>query len=319
MPRITVPSLVPALVLLLSPALAVAAAGDTTRHKTVTQVKVEIRKDDGSVERYHVNRHDDVTSEKLEDGRKWHRETAVRRSDGVQRDVVADGEVHRDGEGGGTRTVDRHGTVRRKGEEVEHDYRQDARWQANDEGGRDLEKVEQRRNSKGHSSHAKTQRRTSDGGDGITDFIEQVETSSSKHGQSVKWEQGQRKVTRLANGYEQRTTVKGWDDTGDRWTREHSRQVRKNADATLTVLDVTATKHRNDQPEYRVLQGTWTPLGNASEGRDGKRHWRFEGTLERRDGKRVTSTREIKREAWRLHIVHPDNEKAVEALGESKR
>ncbi|MDA3962765.1 MAG: hypothetical protein PF961_18425 [Planctomycetota bacterium] len=285
------------------------AEGDYHSH---THAEVTTTKKDGSTETYQVNRQDRVEVEKDGATTSWHRDSKVVRSDGVHKDVTADGQLTRDGEGGGEMHVTRRGDVTGKqGKERSKDSALDKRWKKNELGGHDTERVVSTATSGGESRVANTQRRSADVADDLTRFIQQTDVSSSKHGQSVKWETGQRKVNHFDKGYELRTDVVGWDDKGDRWTREHSRQVAKHPDGAIEVLDVTAVKYKNDQPHYAVLRGTYRPVGNADKGKAGnvRGHWTFTGTLEKRDGNRVLQTREIKRQVKRLQVAHPDEMK----------
>jgi hypothetical protein len=220
-------------------------------------------------------------------GRKteWTRDATTERSNGSSAELHAEGNAASDGDSG-TREVHRRGRVTdAEGRTRTWKQEVDAQWRANDEGGRDSERTAVTTDGQGRTRTAETDRHSEAKG-GKSAFREETDVTTWRGDTFKTWSTGHQERTETKTGFVISRELKGNNRENEKWIRNETETVTRNADGSRSIHIVAIIKRPGQRTQHEVTRGAWTPLESG-------RGWEYEATVTLTDGPRTVDYRRI--------------------------
>lgn len=215
----------------------------------------------------------------------WTRAATTTRSDGASAELQAEGTASSDGDSG-TREVHRRGRLTdAEGRTRTWKQEVDAQWQANAEGGRDSARTAVTTDGQGRSRTAETDRHSEAKG-GRSAFREDTDVTTWRGDTFKLWQTGHQQRTETKTGFSISRELKGNNRDNEKWIRNETETVTRNADGSRSIHIVAIIKRPGQRAQHEVTRGEWTPLPEG-------KGWSYEATVTLTDGPRTVDYRRI--------------------------
>lgn len=216
----------------------------------------------------------------------WTRDTTSTSSNGASAERHAEGTAVRDGDGGGTVSIERQGRATgADGATKSWSEKVDGSWERNAQGGRDSERTTSRTDDKGRTTTAVTEGHSEKHGNMQANH-EETDVRTWRGDTYKLWETGQQVRVDTKAGFVIERELKGNNRTNEKWTRHEREEVTRQADGSREVRIVATIRQPGHHPRIETTSGAWTPLAD-------QHGWRYAATVEVEEGGKVVESRRI--------------------------